>query len=125
MDWIKGLVDCSVGNVWGMLCEQIASDFSRWEELKLATPNRNVQLNRLEPAALMITKASEGHESDFARVGVVGRAIVISRAGSEGKVEDVRLLPSVNRANECRIRHNDKELEIWEISRIFLERFLF
>jgi hypothetical protein len=124
MGWIKATVDCSVGNVLAALREQVASGFSRWEELKLATSTRKVQFNRLEPVALMITKELNRSESDWARVGILNGAIVIARKESPGKVEEVHMLPSFNVSGACRLRYNDKDLELWEVSRLFLERFL-
>ncbi len=125
MDWIKATADCSVENIWVTLREQIKSDFSHWEELKLAKRRRDVSLNRLEPQALMVTKECVDAESDWARVGVEGGAIVISQLGTSGLVDKLLLRPSFTRSEDCRLRYNEREMELWEVSRMFLERFLF
>lgn len=124
MDWIKARLNCSPAGAWTILRETLASDIERWREVTNAPPGS--PLVAMEDGRMTITvKADE--QSIWATVQRKGNRIrVRHHHPAEPKaIAEFELIPQLNEAGECRLRHGQKELEFWQASRLILESLLF
>lgn len=129
MDWVEQRFKCSVEQVWTLLCETIRSDVRRWRELSKQAGN---------PQGNSPTITTEDHRlgiafgpSRFVTLEKTSNHISVRRPIVEGlviKPDDIstfQVVPIMNRDGECRLRLNNEEMEIWQVSRNILEPLLF
>jgi hypothetical protein len=119
MDWIQARIQCSLEGAWVTLRETVYSDIERWRELTKSPTDLPV----ISKEDRRVTITLNEHWATMERRENYIRAR-LSVAGAESPME-LKLVPRLNAAGECRLWLGDQELEFWQASRRILEPLLF
>jgi len=125
MDWIKAFFECSLSQVWLALNQRLEADIREYNELSRG--QSALQVSKDEPRIVISrTRERPPYDSPWATLERKGNHLLL-RVGSSAHsvdIEEVRLLPTLNPAGECRLKLGNNELELWQASRLILEPLL-
>ena len=125
MDWIKEFFECSLSQVWLALNQRLEADIREYNELSRG--QSALQVSKDEPRIVISrTRERPPYDSPWATLERKGNHLLL-RVGSSAHsvdIEEVRLLPTLNPAGECRLKLGNNELELWQASRLILEPLL-
>ena len=130
MDWIKARFECSMEHVWASLKDRLKQDAPDWEKkvkpqgsiarfLEFTDENRSLRITAFR---------QETNTNGSVFVSRTNRKISGYQQidlDEDTKTPAMEFSPTVNSQGECRLLWNDRELEIWQVSRLLLEPILF
>lgn len=123
VDWVTARFECTIDKLWERLARRLAEDVKVWN-VKADTERRpHVVIEDEHKAAGLLTIFSPAGAGARRSVKIHRRSgdLFITADDMEG----VPLTPILNDKGECRLLQNNKELELWQASRLILEPLLF
>ncbi len=126
MDWIAARFECSAEHAWLVLRERLKVDVAAWQ--KRPGVDGRVQVSE-EGVSLVISRTMSYGKGPWAALEKQSRQFIL-RTGddthtAELQIKNTLLVPALNAAGECRLFHDGKEMEAWQVSRLILEPILF
>lgn len=127
MDWVKSCFECSVDQTLRALTERVKADIGSW----IARGGNEQRITVSEDGGGRLTVRMLHQFGTYAGVTLSKEedSLLVRSAPSnnlpEAQVKERKLHPTVNEKGECRLMCENKELELWQASRLMLEPLLF